>query len=43
MASWQARWTVAGRITGVLRPKLHLAELSTSRAGPPTSDRKRSH
>ena len=43
IASWQARCTVCGRITLVLRPKLHFTQCSMRRAGPPTSVSSRSH
>ena len=43
MAIWQARWMVETRMFLSLTPKLHLTHRSTSRAGPPTSERKRIH
>ena len=43
MAIWQARWMVEDRMCLSLSPKLHLTHRSTSRAGPPTSERNRIH
>ena len=43
MASWQARWIVAGKIALLLTPKLHLTVCSTSFAGPPILERWPNH